>query len=139
MCGMGSLVSTVGLQGPNSGAPGQPLTSGQPLYTGCDKPALLMVLPWPQPSQNLVSRACLMNQWQMWSSVVLSLLEGDGGKQAVLVHEQKNYFCWLCSCTFITAVGIKRALYPDYSCTVNNSGVLYARSCFQLYPALQLR
>lgn len=98
-----------------------------------------MVLPWPQLPQTLVSTACSMNQRQTWSPLVPSLPEAVGGKQAVLIREQKNYFFWLCSCTFIAAVGIKRALYPDYSCTANNSGVLYARSCFQLYPALQLR
>lgn len=98
----------------------------------------LMVLPWTQPPQTLVSGACWMNQWQMWSSLVLSWPEVAGGKQAALIHEQKNYFCWFCSCTFITVVDIKRVLYPDYSCTANNSRVLYARSCFQLHPALQL-
>lgn len=55
MWGMGSHVSTVRVQGPSSGAPGHPQTSGQPLRTGCDKTAVwlsgLMVLPWPQHLQ----------------------------------------------------------------------------------------
>ena len=139
MWGMGSLFSTVRLQGPSSVAPGHPWTSGQSLRTGCDKAAVqlsgLMALPWHQQPQTVVSRVCSMSQQQTWSSLVPSLPEAVGGK---LIREQKNYFCWLRSCTFITAVGIKRALYPDYSCIANNSGVLYAGSCFQLHPALQL-
>lgn len=79
-----------------------------------------------------------MRHQQQWSSLVPSSLEAAGAKQAAaLVREQKNYF-WLRSCTFITAVGIKRVLCPDYSCTANNSGVLSASCCFRLHPALQL-
>lgn len=36
-----------------------------------------------------------MSQQQTWSSLVLSSLEATGGKQAALICEQKNYFCWL--------------------------------------------
>lgn len=125
---MGSLVGTVGLQGPSSGA-------------AAPRDVCLSSCCWLGCAGGEASASVVSGVWRPFdepaADLVLSLLKAVGRKQPVPCTRAENYFCWLHSCTFITA-GIKRAFYPDYSCTANNSGVFYARFCFQLHPALQL-
>lgn len=113
---------------------------------GCRARVLGLLLPrgvclsscrWLGCAGGEASASVVSGVWRPFSELALSLLEAVGQKQAVPHTRAEKYFCWLHSCTFITA-GIKRAFSPDYSCTTNNSAVSYARSCFQLHPALQL-